>query len=122
MVDWSLPEAITRIEDNASHVALLVEQVRGIIGIIPFIGAGLSQPLGFPLWTTFLLDQAHKAKITAEIENLLADGCYEEAAEELLNRRGRRRFDDAILTTFGRDPGMSNLGATEWIPSLTNHV
>jgi len=49
-------------------------------GILPFVGAGLSRPFGFPEWGGFLRAQAGAAGASAAIEARLAKAEYEEAA------------------------------------------
>lgn len=89
------------IEDNKDNLRLLTEQVQTPIGIIPFVGAGLSIPFGFPSWSGFLKDQAKKAGIEEKISARLEKGEYEEAAEDLLEVRRYRAFHDAISSAFG---------------------
>jgi len=91
---------ITKIQDNEDNLRLLVEQLRTPLGVIPFVGAGLSIPFGFPSWSEFLTTQADKASIRERVEQHLKSGEYEEAAEILLKKRGYRAFHDAIDNSF----------------------
>lgn len=99
--DNSLTE-LEEIEDNKEYLRLLIEQINSPIGIIPFVGAGLSIPFGFPSWGSFLTNQAKKAGIEEKINKRLEEGEYEEAAQDLLEARRYRAFHDAISNTFGR--------------------
>jgi tetratricopeptide (TPR) repeat protein len=69
-------------------------------GLIPFVGAGLSRPFGFPEWGAFLREQAKDAGVETEIETRLGNGQYEEAAEDLHDALGALAFEDAIRRTF----------------------
>ena len=46
------------IGDNAATLRSLVAQVRSVVGVMPFVGAGMSVPFKFRTWKDFLLDQA----------------------------------------------------------------
>ena len=92
---------ILRVEENEDNLRHLVEQMKSGIGVIPFVGAGMSMPFGFPSWSGFLLDQAARAGQQDQIQVLLSTGKYEESAEVLLKARGYLAFNDAIDNTFG---------------------
>ena len=84
-------EALERIEPigrNAGNLRRLVEQLNTPVGVIPFVGAGLSMPFGFPGWTNFLLSEAESAGIKDEVQEFIDAGKYEEAAERLMNGLG----------------------------------
>ena len=108
------------MEENQDNVSYLVEQMKSGIGVIPFVGAGLSIPFGFPSWSGFLLDQAAKGGVPDQIQALLAAGEYEQAAEVLLAARGYLAFHDAIDTTFGsrRLANMRLRGAVSLLPEI----
>ena len=119
-----LPEpdfnVIASIHDNEDNLRQLTEQLETSMSIIPFVGAGLSIPLGFPGWSNFLLNQAKKAGIEERIREFLNAGKYEEAAEDLLTARGYRAFHDAINNTFGDRTlmGKELNGAVSFLPKL----
>jgi kumamolisin len=92
---------ILRMAENGDNLRYLVDQMKSGVGVIPFVGAGMSISFGFPSWSGFLLDQAAKAGAQEPIELLLSTGKYEEAAERLLKARGYLAFNDAIDNTFG---------------------
>ena len=117
----NLLRIIRDIEDNEDNLRQLEDQIKTPISVIPFVGAGLSMPLGFPGWSNFLLAQAEKAGITDKIVARLDAGEYEEAAQELLVAREHRAFNDAIKNTFGshRLPKGELKGAVSWLPRLT---
>jgi hypothetical protein len=70
------------------------------IPLVPFVGAGLSQPMGFPLWRGFLEGLAGECGAAEETRGLLDAGEFESAAEavelalspELFHRRLAQRF------------------------------
>jgi len=89
------------MEEDEDNLRYLVDQMKSGIGVIPFVGAGISIPFGFPSWSGFLLDQATRAGVQDQIQVLLSTGEYAEAAELLLRARGYQAFHDAIDNTFG---------------------
>ena len=71
-------------------------------GLIPFVGAGLSIPSGCPGWTAFLRKACREAALDeSEFEALLAQSCYEEAAQRLADVAGPAFYED-IDSTFAR--------------------
>jgi formylglycine-generating enzyme required for sulfatase activity len=108
------------IEDNEYNLHKLTEQIQTPIGVIPFVGAGLSVPFGFPTWSSFLIAQAKRAGIEDQIQQCLQAGEYEGAAEDLLEARGHRAFCDAIDAAFGtyKLEGMKLTGAVSYLPRL----
>jgi len=117
----NLLQEMRGILENAWSLAMLEKQARSAIGVIPFVGAGLSKPLGFPLWAEFLLEQGELAKISERMRSRIQRGEYEEAADDLQEARGVRRFEDAISASF--EGGESRVGqaqyAVDLLPSLT---
>lgn len=100
----SIDEVILKIggsQDNQANLRRLTEQLGSPVGVIPFVGAGLSIPLGFPGWSGFLLSLAERAGIQNQIRERINAGEYEEAAEDLLAALERRAFDDALEEAFG---------------------
>lgn len=124
VVDARFPALIVNLRENESHLDMLVDQISRRVGVIPFVGAGLSAQLGFPLWTTFLRDQAILAQKQQETDSMLRAGRYEEAAQELMDSRGSRRLNDAISTTFSRTPDILALGAAgaHYIPDIADDL
>ena len=78
------------------------DQARTNVGLVPFVGAGLSRRFGFPLWAEFLRSNAKLAEVAAEVEKRLNAGDYEGAAEVILQRR-EELFQLEIRHTFGRE-------------------
>jgi len=111
---------IEGIEENEGSLRRLVEQLETPLGVIPFVGAGLSIPFGFPGWKDFLVSQGGRAGIEDQIRKRIEDGDYEGAAEYLLKGLGNRAFHDAIDDAFGdrKLEGKQLDGAVAILPSL----
>lgn len=70
--------------------------------VVPFVGAGMSKPSGFPLWAPFLQSLADDAaELRARLDELIAAGAYEEAAELLLQSRTAGVLAEDIHNEFG---------------------
>lgn len=75
---------------------------RGVV--IPFLGAGMSIPSGYPGWTNFLLQLCNDTEVSEkDLMRLLSDGKYEEAAQMLADNMPIGSFSEAIDNTFGHD-------------------
>ena len=111
---------LNSLADNARNLPLLIEQLRTRVGVVPFVGAGMSVPFGFPAWRPFLELQAPDATVRERIVDLLDDGQYEEAAERLLKELKGTPFQAAIADTFGekRLPTPLPAGAIPQLPRL----
>jgi hypothetical protein len=70
--------------------------------VVPFVGAGLSMPSGYPGWTDFLKQHVRESAIAPEeFDQLLTAGKYEDAAQQLSNALGPA-FNEAVENAFGR--------------------
>jgi large subunit ribosomal protein L28 len=88
--------------DTAANLRLLIEQVCSPVGVTPFVGAGMSVPFKFQAWKDFLLEQARdNPQLHQKIEKRLAEGQYEEAAEDLWIERGENSFQTRLEDEFG---------------------
>jgi hypothetical protein len=87
--------------ENEGNFRRLSDDYDSPLGIVPFIGAGISIPLGFPGWRSFLLAQAKRVGLENSAQELLDLGKYEEAAEALLSALKDQAFNDAIEDCFG---------------------
>lgn len=86
--------------------------------VIPFVGAGLSKPTGFPLWSRFLEDlTVDYPAIVDQIREHLAAFRFEEAAQVLLERMGPDVFAEAIQNAFGSRI-KSLKGPVQLLPSM----
>ena len=93
--------ALRALADNPINLPRLIEQLQNRIGVVPFVGAGMSVPFKLPAWRPFLESQAPDASIRQQIQALLDQGHYEEAAEALLTAKGNNAFQSALDDTFG---------------------
>src|SRR5208337_2192698 len=111
---------IRSIEKNGDTIRRILEQLRTRLGVIPFVGAGLSIPSGFPGWTDFLITQAQAMGMQGEIAQMLKSGLYEEAAEELERALSPFGFKSAIEDAYGDHVlvGKEISGAVRLIPRL----
>ncbi len=72
--------------------------------VVPFIGAGISQPGGFPTWKTHLRDQWRTAGLAQpEVEDLLSNGQYETIVDRIENEGGRDVFHQELRDAFDRN-------------------
>lgn len=117
----SLRDELEGIGGNRDVIPKLVAQLQTPLGVIPFVGAGLSKPFGFPSWREFLLNQARNTNIEEKIDQRLVAGKFEEAAKDLLDAQRYRAFHHDIGTTFAEDKIRGDLskGAVSFLPRLT---
>lgn len=108
---------------NSLNLKHLERQIATRLGIIPFVGAGLSIPFDFKGWGTFLLDQAKDTKnpaLVAQVQTLLEVGDYEQAGDVVISALGHRAFLNAIDDEFGdaKLQGKPLIGAVSVLPRL----
>lgn len=85
--------------------------------VVPFVGAGMSQPSGYPGWPGFL----HKlwAKLGRkkdDLDAMLARGEYEEAAQALADALTPHVFNEQVENTFGQRRPLA--GPVQLLPHL----
>ena len=84
--------------------------------VVPFVGAGLSMPSGYPGWTAFLKQHVRETKIAPDVlDQLLRDGQYEDAAQRLADALGPA-FNEAVENVFGRSRDIS--GCMQLLPHV----
>ena len=90
------------------------------IPVVPFVGAGLSIPMGFPSWTTFLTRLAAECGASAAVAALLSANQYEEAAEAVESAMGPVIFHRRVSQTYGqaKSYGCELRGAVRVLPEL----
>src|SRR5579872_7186603 len=71
------------------------------ISLLPFVGAGLSVPMGFPCWREFLGNLAAECGQAIAVESLVKEGRFEEAAEVVERELGEAIFNRRVAHTFG---------------------
>ena len=96
------PPDLDRLIDGENQNAfdILVAQLRSPVGVIPFVGAGLSVPLGFPGWPAFLSKAAAFHRTPEEVLKLVKDQKLIEAAS-LLSGSNADRFQRLVEKWFG---------------------
>ena len=92
--------SLASLKDNAVHLSLLIKQLKTSVGVVPFVGAGMSVPFGFPAWRSFLEKQAHGGEERQRIVGMLDRGQYEEAAEAIQETLGKEEFQRVLKETF----------------------
>lgn len=71
--------------------------------VVPFVGAGLSAPGGFPTWKDHLRQQGTTAGMDpAAVEDLLAQGLYEEIVDHIEQQRGNDVFAQELRDAFAK--------------------
>jgi hypothetical protein len=93
---------------NEMNFRLLESQARSPLGLVPFIGAGLSLNYGFKNWKEILREAAPPYAI-AGVDAALANNDYEGAAEHLLEKLGPDGFQNVVAALSG-DPLLSSFG------------
>jgi hypothetical protein len=90
------------LEKNRAVQAALVQSLRSSMGVIPFVGAGLSAAFDFPQWGDLLRQLAGPTQKKG-VERHLRENAYERAAELLYDRgRAADRLQEGIASSFDR--------------------
>ncbi len=89
------------IDYGQQGIRLLIRQLQSRPGIVPYVGAGVSDAYGLPLWSQFLSTVSHDLEVAAKVQALVGQGDFEEAAESLIESMGRLVFNDAVEDAFG---------------------
>lgn len=112
-----LLEMISR--ENQSTFDLLVRQLRSPMGVVPFVGAGLSVPFGFPQWSKFLTAASEFYSNPEQVLDLVAKGDYIEAGS-LLWEESADRFQMRVASAFGMNvsPEQTQSAAVGLLPAL----
>ena len=87
---------ILGIERNETNLRLLG---KSLAQLVPFVGAGLSAEFGYPTWAHFLRKAAEQFGISSEVDALLTEQRFEEAAEAF-TVRVPKAFDDFLREQF----------------------
>jgi len=86
-------------------------------GVIPFVGAGLAVPSGYPGWTAFLYQLCEESHVQKEsLDQLLGTGEYEQAAQLLHDDLGGALFNENLEGVFSSEKEI--YGAIHYLPSL----
>ena len=87
-------------QTNAETLYHIKEQARTVLGVTPFVGAGISTAFGLKDWKGLLLGATPPGHLSA-VESLLASGDYEGAAEILLKHLGPDGFQNMVAASAG---------------------
>lgn len=88
---------------NTTRFDQLCDQV-ALANVVPFIGAGLSQPGGFPTWKDHLRQQGRTAGLPPDaVEAMLAAGEYEGIVHAIEAQRGQPVFRQELRDAFSRN-------------------
>lgn len=109
-IEW-LDQRKTRLLEKADNILELYDnrqRFRSLksaferSAVIPFVGAGMSMPSGYPGWTKFLWQLREETRVSETVlKKLLDSGKYEEAAQELADDMPAGCFDEALENAFG---------------------
>lgn len=84
---------------------------------IPFIGAGMSVPSGYPGWTAFLYQLCEESHVQKEeLDRLLGAGDYEQAAQVLHDDLGAALFNENLEGVFSSEKEIT--GVIHYLPLL----
>lgn len=98
----SIALAKSILEKNHPVRAALVQSIRSSMGVIPFVGAGLSAAFSFPQWADLLRQLAGPTQRNG-VERHLRNNAFEHAAELLYDRgRAADRLQEGIASNFDR--------------------
>jgi hypothetical protein len=90
------------LDKNRPVHSALVQSLRSSMGVIPFVGAGMSAAFNFPQWGDLLRQLAGPGQRN-KVERHLRNNAFEKAAEILYNRgRASDRLQEGITSSFDR--------------------
>ncbi|MBL4657125.1 MAG: SIR2 family protein [Flavobacteriales bacterium] len=85
--------------------------------VMPFLGAGISMASGYPSWTGFLFEACEESHVTeAELDTLLGNGQYEEAAQTLHDDMTATGFNEILELVYKSKKEI--YGAIHYLPKL----
>lgn len=111
-----------QIRSNAEAMYHLERQGRTALGVVPFIGAGISTAFGLKNWKGLLLE-ATPSSLVSRIQILLNSEKYEKAAEILLRTLGADGFQNMVAASAGDSIIESfdfSVGVVSLLPLLAN--
>lgn len=98
-----LASHVLTAHDNANRFNAL-KRAYDSRNVVPFLGAGVSIPSGYPGWTKFLWDlQAESHVKEDDLELLLNSGDYEGAAQLIYDDLGSALFNKQLQECFDRN-------------------
>ncbi len=85
--------------------------------LMPFVGAGMSIPSGYPGWTSFLYQLCDESHVSNErLNKLLAAGKYEDAAQLIHDDLGPALFNEQLESVFLASYDLA--GSLQYLPIL----
>lgn len=109
---------ILSMYDNRGRFEQLI-RIHKAGNLVPFVGAGLSIPSGYPSWTEFLYQCCDESSIDkSSLCQLLSDGLYEEAAQVLHDDMTSPVFNELLDSTFDVERNIE--GAIHYLPYIFN--
>ncbi|MGB4758428.1 MAG: SIR2 family protein [Candidatus Saccharimonadales bacterium] len=110
------------VDDPRNELAIdaLRRRLASNPNIYPFIGAGLSVPFGYPSWPELLRDGAGRIAMKQEVDDLIAQGDYEQAMSLISTELCDINYQDFLRKTFEpRVPGPETWSApVRFLPAL----
>jgi hypothetical protein len=101
---FELPPLPSRLKkDTKFSLDLLMKAYDSRLGIVPFVGAGISRQFGLPTWREFLMVRAGElgSDQEARTTEYLAEGKFEAAAAELASGFRLNAFQKTLRVEFG---------------------
>src|ERR1700731_1460947 len=114
-----LEQALTILGDIGDNKLMLELLDPYIERLVPFVGAGLSANFGYPGWKKLLQGMAGRLNLRQQVDDLLDQNHYEEAAELVQNDRPGV-FTDTLCQVFDHKklPRPLGKGAVRHLPRL----
>lgn len=109
-------EILDKLDQQDRFLRLIEAHKDG--NVMPFVGAGLSMPSGYPGWSHFLRKQWLQTLLNeSDLDELLENGRYEDAAQKLADAFNDALFSETIDHTFAcsREPLAGAAGILPYI-------
>src|SRR5947199_4794208 len=115
------PPALAAVieRENRAAFEVLIPQLRSPMGVVPFVGAGLSVSFGFPSWQKFLTDASEFHRRPQDVIKLINEGDYLGAAGKLYEE-DPDRFQLMVAQAFGSEVSQEQAcqGPASLLPTL----
>ncbi len=91
--------------------------------LVPFVGAGLSMPFGYPSWNRLLENLAADVGLQDEVKLHLDNAEFEEAAELIAEKASLNYLDDSLRSVFDHTSlhGRGAIGAVQHLPNIARN-
>ena len=87
---------INASRDNFNQLVRIIQKGK----VVPFIGSGLSAPMGLPTWAKYLLDLSSELSIKEEISDYINKSEFEEVAQFISEKMGATNFNSRVDSKF----------------------